>query len=220
MEDKTEPDFELRSSVRVLHATEGDNRQIYFSILDGVSPELRAKILIRRRATNFGPRVAMTWSPNPNGRVLRRRQVDDQRRRRYLLRSWSQSGRSDSADRIKSRSARRLSGGSYPQNPATIAARSYTNPAHRISAARVRARLQDSRRRSISTPRPSNRSCRTKLVLTAGLVGSQGRNLFLRSIANRILPGQTTILDGTGAAMTFGIVNRTQRRRPGRRRRT
>ena len=31
-------------------------------------------------------------------------------------------------------------------------------------------------------------------VLTAAYVGSQGRNLFLRSIANKILPGQTTVL--------------------------
>jgi hypothetical protein len=40
-------------------------------------------------------------------------------------------------------------------------------------------------------------------------VGSQGRNLFLRSIANRILPGQTTIVDGTVLPTTFGVVNRT-----------
>src|SRR5262245_28857786 len=48
-----------------------------------------------------------------------------------------------------------------------------------------------------------------KLVLTAGFVGSQGRNLFLRSIANRILPGQTTILDGTPLPNGFGVINRT-----------
>ena len=37
----------------------------------------------------------------------------------------------------------------------------------------------------------------------------QGRNLFLRSVANRILPGQTTIADGTALPNTFGVVNRT-----------
>ncbi len=46
-------------------------------------------------------------------------------------------------------------------------------------------------------------------MLTAGFVGSQGRNLFLRSIANRILPGQTNIIDGTTLPTTFGVVNRT-----------
>src|SRR5262249_45820761 len=48
-----------------------------------------------------------------------------------------------------------------------------------------------------------------QLVLTAGFVGSQGRNLFLRSVANRILPGQTTILDGTPLPNGFGVINRT-----------
>lgn len=44
-------------------------------------------------------------------------------------------------------------------------------------------------------------------VLTVGYVGSIGRNLFLRSITNRILPGQTLI--GAGAALPtgFGVVN-------------
>jgi hypothetical protein len=45
-------------------------------------------------------------------------------------------------------------------------------------------------------------------VLTIAYVGSQGRNLFLRSITNQILPGQTTILDGTAIPGGFGIVNR------------
>jgi hypothetical protein len=47
------------------------------------------------------------------------------------------------------------------------------------------------------------------MILTAGYVGSQGRNLFLRSVANTILPGQTTIVDGTTLPATFGVVNRT-----------
>jgi len=49
----------------------------------------------------------------------------------------------------------------------------------------------------------------TKLVLTAAFVGSKGRNLFLRSVANRIRPGQTVIADGTALPTAFGIVNRT-----------
>jgi len=48
-----------------------------------------------------------------------------------------------------------------------------------------------------------------KLTSTVAYVGSQGRNLFLRSVANRILPGQTTIPDGTPLPTTFGVVNRT-----------
>jgi hypothetical protein len=48
-----------------------------------------------------------------------------------------------------------------------------------------------------------------KFTATLAYVGSQGRNLFLRSVANKILPGQTTILDGTPIPTNFGVVNRT-----------
>jgi hypothetical protein len=44
-------------------------------------------------------------------------------------------------------------------------------------------------------------------VLTAAYVGSQGRNLFLRSIANKILPGQTTILSTGVIPAGVGVVN-------------
>jgi len=47
-------------------------------------------------------------------------------------------------------------------------------------------------------------------VLTAAYVGSQGRNLFLRSIANKILPGQTTVANTVSVLPSgFGVVNLT-----------
>lgn len=45
-------------------------------------------------------------------------------------------------------------------------------------------------------------------VLTVGYVGSQGRNLFLRSITNRILPGQTIIQNGAPLPGGVGVINR------------
>src|SRR5215210_9499992 len=48
-----------------------------------------------------------------------------------------------------------------------------------------------------------------KMVLTAAFVGSQGRNLVLRSIANGVLPSQTTIADGTTLPSGVGVINRT-----------
>ena len=45
-------------------------------------------------------------------------------------------------------------------------------------------------------------------VLTVGYVGSQGRNLFLRSITNRILPGQTVIQNGAALPGGVGVINR------------
>jgi hypothetical protein len=48
-----------------------------------------------------------------------------------------------------------------------------------------------------------------KLVATLGYVGSQGRNLFLRGLSNILLPGQTSILNGSPLPAGFGIINRT-----------
>ena len=45
-------------------------------------------------------------------------------------------------------------------------------------------------------------------VLTVGYVGSRGRNLFMRSVTNRILPGMTVIQNGTALPAGVGIVNR------------
>ncbi|MBX3299598.1 MAG: TonB-dependent receptor [Acidobacteria bacterium] len=45
-------------------------------------------------------------------------------------------------------------------------------------------------------------------VLTVGYVGSQGRNLFLRSVTNRILPGSAMIQNGTALPTGVGIINR------------
>ncbi len=47
-----------------------------------------------------------------------------------------------------------------------------------------------------------------KLVSTVAYVGSQGRNLFLRSVTNQILPGQTTIANGANLPTGVGVVNR------------
>lgn len=44
-------------------------------------------------------------------------------------------------------------------------------------------------------------------VLTVAYVGSQGRNLFQRSITNKILPGATTINAGQALPGGFGVVN-------------
>lgn len=45
-------------------------------------------------------------------------------------------------------------------------------------------------------------------VLTVGYVGSRGDNLFLRSITNRILPGQTVIQNGAALPTGVGVINR------------
>lgn len=45
-------------------------------------------------------------------------------------------------------------------------------------------------------------------VLTVAYVGSQGRNLFLRSITNKILPGTAVIQNGAALPTGVGVINR------------
>jgi len=45
---------------------EANNRQIYFDIVTGVLRDPSGDPLIMKK-NNFGPRVALTWSPNPRG---------------------------------------------------------------------------------------------------------------------------------------------------------
>ncbi len=45
-------------------------------------------------------------------------------------------------------------------------------------------------------------------VLTVAYVGSQGRNLFVRSVTNTILPGQTVIQNGAALPAGVGVINR------------
>jgi Carboxypeptidase regulatory-like domain/TonB dependent receptor len=45
-------------------------------------------------------------------------------------------------------------------------------------------------------------------VFTIAYVGSQGRNLFLRNVTNRILPGATTILSTAALPAGVGVINR------------
>ena len=186
---------------------EVNNRQIYFNIDTGV---LRnpSEDPLKTSGTNFGPRIGLTWSPNPGGT------------------GWFGGGKSvirggfgiyygpgQTEDQIQPIESNRISstlnGGSYPQNPATIAALFITNPANRQYQPRAYANDYTIPEKVYQYSVSFQQELPYKLVMTAGFVGSQGRNLFLRSIANRILPGQTTILDGTALPTTFGIVNRT-----------
>ena len=186
---------------------EANNRQILFDINTGVlrdpsqDPEQASK-------NNFGPRVAVTWSPNPAGS------------------GWFSGGRTvlrggfgiyygpgqaeDLIQPIESnRVSSTLSGGSFPQDPIAIAAAFTANPNNRQYQPRAYANDYTIPEKIYQYSFSVQQELPYKMVLTAGFVGSQGRNLFLRSVANRIRPGQTTIPDGTALPATFGVVNRT-----------
>jgi hypothetical protein len=48
-----------------------------------------------------------------------------------------------------------------------------------------------------------------KITTTIAYVGARGRNLFLRGLTNTLRPGNASILDGSALPTTAGVVNRT-----------
>ena len=206
---KITPGLTLNYGLRYEYYTplrEADNRQILFDINTGVlrdpsgDPEVASK-------TNFGPRIALTWSPDPNGT------------------GWFSGGRTiirggfgmyygpgqaeDLIQPIESnRISSTLSGGSFPQDPNVIAANFVNNPNNRGYQPRAYANDYTIPEKIYQYSVSVQQELPYKMVFTAGFVGSQGRNLFLRSVANRILPGQTVIQDGTPLPSGFGVINR------------
>jgi len=207
---KVRPNLTLSYGLRYEYYTplkEVNNRQIYFDINTGVlrNPSEDPYHMTR---TNFGPRISMSWSPDPNGKGFfggGKTQI-----RGGFGIYYGPGQEEDQIQPIESnRISSTLSGGAYPQDPAAIAALFISNPANRQYQPRAYASDYTIPEKIYQYGASFQQELPYKLVLTAGYVGSQGRNLFLRSIANRILPGQTTIVDGTTLPTTFGVVNRT-----------
>jgi hypothetical protein len=186
---------------------EANNRQIYFDINTGLLRDPSGDPYHMSK-TNFGPRIAMTWSPNPNGTGFFGGG-------KTVLRGgfgiyYGPGQTEDQIQPIESnRVSSTLSNVTYPQDPAVIAAFFLNTPNNRQYQPRAYASDYTIPEKVYQYGFSMQQELPYKIVLTAGFVGSQGRNLFLRSIANRILPGQTTIVDGTNLPTTFGIVNRT-----------
>ena len=186
---------------------EANNRQIYFDINTGLLRDPSGDPYHMSK-TNFGPRIAMTWSPNPNGKGYFGGG-------KTMLRGgfgiyYGPGQTEDQIQPIESnRISSTLSNVTYPQDPAAIAAFFLNTPNNRQYQPRAYASDYTIPEKVYQYGFSVQQELPYKLVLTAGFVGSQGRNLFLRSIANRILPGQTTITDGTNLPAGVGVINRT-----------
>ena len=207
---KIKPNLTLNYGLRYEYYTplrEKDNRQIFFDIVKGVLRDPAGDPL-RSSKTNFGPRIAMTWSPNPNGN------------------GWFGGGKTvlrggfgiyygpgQTEDQIQpiesNRISSTISGGSFPQDTNAIVANFINNPNNRSYQPRAYAPDYMIPEKIYQYTASVQQELPAHVVLTTAFVGSQGRNLFLRSVANRILPGQTVIADGTTLPTSFGIVNRT-----------
>jgi hypothetical protein len=207
---KIRPNLTLSYGLRYEYYTplkEANNRQIYFDINTGLLRDPSGDPYHMSK-TNFAPRIAMTWSPNPNG-------TGYFGGGKTVLRGgfgiyYGPGQTEDQIQPIESnRISSTLSNVTFPQDPATIAAFFLNNPNNRQYQPRAYAPEYTIPEKVYQYGFSVQQQLPYKMVLTAGFVGSQGRNLFLRSIANRILPGQTTIADGTNLPASVGVINRT-----------
>jgi len=208
---KIKPNVTLNYGLRYEYYSplkEANNRQIYFDIVNGVLRDPSGDPLIMKK-NNFGPRVALTWSPNPAGNGFFSGGHTVLRGGVGIYYGPGQT--EDQVQPIESnRISSTLNGGSFPQDPNVIAANFVNNPNNRSYQPRAYAPDYSIPEKVYSYSFSWEQELPYKLQLTTAFVGSQGRNLFLRSVANRILPGQTSIGPGaTTLPAGFGVVNVT-----------
>jgi len=207
---KIKPNLTLNYGLRYEYYTplrEADNRQILFDIITG---QLRdsSQDPLHSSKNNFGPRIGLTWSPNPSGNGFFSGG-------KTVLRGgfgiyYGPGQTEDQIQPIESnRISSTLSNVTFPQDPNVIAAAFLSNPNNRQYQPRAYAPEYTIPEKVYQYSVSVQQTLPYKMVLTAAFVGSQGRNLFLRSVANRILPGQTVIADGTTLPGGIGVINRT-----------
>ncbi|MDQ2855433.1 MAG: TonB-dependent receptor [Acidobacteriota bacterium] len=188
---------------------EANNRQILFNIDTGQLRDSSQDPLLTSK-TNFGPRVALTWSPNPAGTGFFGGG-------HTVLRGGAgiYYGPGQTEDQIQPIESNRISStisnvnNAFPQDPAVIAAAFLSNPNNRQYQPRAYASDYKIPEKVYQYSFSWQQELPGKLTLSTAFVGAQGRNLFLRSVANRIQPGQTSLADGTTLPTGVGVINRT-----------
>jgi Carboxypeptidase regulatory-like domain len=210
---KITPSLTLSYGLRYEYYTplrEARNGQVLFDIATGTI-RASSEAAFRTSKTNFGPRVAVTWSPNFNkngffagGKTVLRAgfgiyygpgQTEDQIQ-------------PIESDRVSST----ITSGSllaFPANIPAIVANFNSTPTNRRYQPRAYSGDYTVPEKVYQYTFSWQQELHFHLVSTVAYVGSQGRNLFLRSVANQILPGTATILNGTNLPLGVGVINRT-----------
>ena len=216
---KLRPNFTLNYGLRYEYFTplrEDRNLQVLFDISNGT---LRnpAEAAFKASKTNFGPRLSATWSPGPNSTGFFGGG-------KTVLRGGFGIfyGPGQTEDQIQPIESDRISStftGPIPPSTTAIgfpldtaaAIAFFTNPANvnrRSYQPRAYSGDYEIPERVYQYTFSVQQEVLKDTVLTAAYVGSQGRNLFLRSVANKILPGQTTVLSNVAALPSgVGVVN-------------
>jgi hypothetical protein len=217
---KIRPNLTLNYGLRYEYYTplrEDRHLQVLFDITNGTLRDPNEPAF-QSSKTNFGPRISLTWSPSPIGGGFFGGG-------RTVLRGGFGVfyGPGQTEDQIQPIESDRISS-TFTSNPifaggpplafpldSNAAIAFFTNPAN----VNIRSYQPRAYSRDYKVPEKVYQytfSIQQELfhdtVLTAAYVGSQGRNLFLRSIANKILPGQTTVLSNVASLPAgVGVVN-------------
>jgi hypothetical protein len=190
---------------------ERSHAQVLFDIGTGALRDPQ-EAAFRTSKNNFGPRVAVTWSPNSSGTGLFSGG-------RSVLRAgfgiyYGPGQTEDQIQPIESdRIQTTISSGSllaFPADTQAIAQNFVNNPQNRSYQPRAYSSDYLVPERVYQYSVSFQQELPGHLVATAGYVGSQGRNLFLRSVANQILRGQA-VIPGTATSLPSGagVVNLT-----------
>lgn len=210
---KLRPGLTLSYGLRYEYYTplrERNNGQVLFDIETG---QLRpsSEAAFKSSKNNFGPRVAVTYSPNQNGDGFFAGG-------KALFRGgfgiyYGPGQTEDQIQPIESdRVSSTVSSGSllaFPANTAAIVANFNANPLNRQYQPRAYSNDYQIPERVFQYSFSYQQQLPYSLVSTIAYVGSQGRNLFLRSVTNKILPGSATIVNGANLPGGVGVVNRT-----------
>lgn len=195
---------------------EQNNGQVLFDIETGtIRPSDEAAY--KSSKTNFGPRVAVTWSPNQGGTGFFSGGNTVFRGGFGLYYGPGQTEdqvQPIESDRISSTiSTSTMFNGtqllSFPANIPAIVGNFEANPNNRSYQPRAYSANYKVPERIFQYTFSWQQQLPYNLVSTIAYVGSQGRNLFLRSVANQVLRGATSIVNGTNIPTGFGVVNRT-----------
>src|SRR6266540_1403589 len=214
---KIRPNLTINYGLRYDYYTplrEARNLDILFDITNGTlkAPDLP---FFKTSKTNFGPRIGVTWSPNPKGEGYFGGG-------RTILRGGFGIfyGPGQTEDQIQPIESDRISstltsGPLLTFNPDQTAAinaiiTNFTNnPNNRAFQPRAYAPEYKVPEKIYSYTFSVQQELPYKVVATAAYVGSQGRNLFLRGLSNTLRAGTATILNGTPIPTDAGVVNRT-----------
>lgn len=213
---RVRPNLTLNYGLRYEYYTplrEAQNLDVVFDTTNGTlkSPDTA----FFKVKNNFGPRIGLTWSPNPAGSGFFSGG-------RTVLRGgfgifYGPGQTEDQIQPIESdRISSTLSSGPLltfnPDQTAAINAiiANFTNnPNNRAFQPRAYAPEYIVPEKIYSYTASVQQELPYKLVGTVAYVGSQGRNLFLRGLSNVIREGNAVIVDGAAIPTNAGVVNRT-----------